>query len=52
MVDDMKAAGINSMFCLSDAGLREIYFLTKDDPSFKFLPVTKEVAVVSVAADA
>ena len=52
LVEEMKATGINFIVCLPDNGLRDIYFLTKDDKYFQFVPVTNEMEGVAVAAGA
>jgi sulfopyruvate decarboxylase subunit alpha len=50
LVKEMKAAGINYVFCLPDSGFREVYFLIKDDPYFNFVPVTNEGEGVAIAS--
>lgn len=52
LVAEMKAAGINFVVCLPDTGLRGVYFLTRDDPYFQFVPVTNEEEGVCIAAGA
>lgn len=52
MVKEMKAAGITFLTCLPDSGLKQIYFLCKDDPYFQFVPVTNEGEGVAIAAGA
>ena len=50
LIKEMKAAGINYVFCLPDSGFREVYFLIKDDPYFNFVPVTNEGEGVAIAS--
>ena len=52
MVREMKAAGIKLLICLPDSGLKQLYFLCKDDPDFEFVPVTNEGEGVAIAAGA
>lgn len=52
MVKEMKAAGISLVVYLPDAGLGDIYFLTKDDPYFHVVPVTNEGEGVCIVAGA
>ncbi len=52
LVKEMKAAGIKLLTCLPDSGLKQIYFLCKDDPDFEFVPVTNEGEGVAIAAGA
>ncbi len=52
LVQEMKAAGIKLLTCLPDGGLKQIYFLCKDDPDFEFVPVTNEGEGVAIAAGA
>jgi sulfopyruvate decarboxylase subunit alpha len=52
MVKEMKSAGIKLLTCLPDGGLKELYFLCRDDPDFEFVPVTNEGEGAAIAAGA
>lgn len=52
LVNEMKSAGIKLLTCLPDGGLKQIYFMCKDDPDFEFVPVTNEGEGVAIAAGA
>lgn len=52
MLKEMKAAGISLVASLPDTGLREIYFLSRNDPHFQFVPVTNEGEGVAIVAGA
>ncbi len=52
MVKEMKAAGINFVATVPDSGLGALYWLCKDDPGFRFVPVQNEGEGVGVVAGA
>jgi sulfopyruvate decarboxylase subunit alpha len=52
LVKEMKSAGIKLLTCLPDGGLKQLYFMCKDDPDFQFVPVTNEGEGVAIAAGA
>ena len=49
---EMKAAGINFVAQLPDAGFRETYDMVRDDPDIQFIPVTNEEEGVCLCAGA
>ena len=52
LIAEMKAAGINFVCYLPDAGFRQFYALAQEDSYFQLIPVTNEWEGVSIAAGA
>ncbi|MBI2848640.1 MAG: sulfopyruvate decarboxylase [Chloroflexi bacterium] len=49
LAEEIKAAGIKFVIQVPDTGLRQVYWLARDDPELELIPVTNEAEGAFVA---